>query len=145
MNVRTAAILGLAMLLALMITSCADAAPDSVPARATDMDTAESSAIALVQIGGTIDSVSPERLVLQDSEGHLVHVRIEHAEGPVAQFCDNVEPVPMCRVLSDASPSAGEFVCVQARLSQSAELVARFVILDSRCATVRSPTAVPTP
>lgn len=103
------------------------------------------SAIALVHIGGTIDSISDQRLVLNDLEGHPVNIRLEHAQGPEAQFCDHVTPIPMCRILSEAAPTVGERVCVLAHLTPRGDLLAWFVNLDSECEQVPAPTGVPTP
>ena len=95
---------------------------------------------ALVEIGGRIDSISPDRLVLQDLEGHLVNVRIEHAEGPEAQFC--AVPENVCRVLSEAALAPGEDVCVFAHLMRSGEFVVWLAQLKAQCYAV--PVATPT-
>jgi DNA-binding CsgD family transcriptional regulator len=100
---------------------------------------------AFVYVGGTIDSISEQQLVVRDLEGHLVPIRLEHAEGPEAQFCDHRTPIPMCMNLSEASPSKGEGVCVMAHLMPAGELIAWLVHLDSQCRQVPAPTSVPTP
>jgi DNA-binding CsgD family transcriptional regulator len=99
----------------------------------------------LVYVGGTIDSISDQQLVVRDLEGQLVPIHVEHAEGPEAQFCDHRTPIPMCMVRSEASPSKGEGVCVMARLMPGGELIAWLVHLDSQCRQVPAPTSVPTP
>jgi DNA-binding CsgD family transcriptional regulator len=100
---------------------------------------------AFVYVGGTIDSISDQQLVVRDLEGQLVPIHVEHAEGPEAQFCDHRTPIPMCMVRSEASPSKGEGVCVMARLMPAGELIAWLVHLDSQCRQVPAPTSVPTP
>ncbi len=93
-------------------------------------------ATALVHLGGTIDSISDQQLVLRDLEGHLVNIRLEHAQGPEAYFCDHRTPIPLCMVLNEAAPTVGEHVCVLAHLMPPGDLLAWFVMLDSQCQQV---------
>ena len=104
---------------------------------------AAASATAVVLIGGTIDSISDDRLVLRDWEGRLVNIRIENAQGPVAQFCRQGTPIDRCMILSEAAPSVDERVCAIARLLPDGELLAWFVNLDANCRSYR-PTPTPT-
>jgi hypothetical protein len=100
--------------------------------------------VALVDVGGTIESISEQQLVVRDGLGNLVNIRLEHAEGPEAQFCEHRTPLDYCMVLSEAAPAEGERVCVMARLMPRGELVAWFVQLDSQCQSVRlTPTSTP--
>jgi DNA-binding CsgD family transcriptional regulator len=99
---------------------------------------------ALVYIGGTIDSISQQQLVVRDLEGRLVLIRVEHAEGPEAQFCRHALPLDVCMVLSEAAPTKGEEVCVMAHLMPAGDLLAWFVQLDAQCQFV-SVTPPPTP
>ena len=108
-----------------------------------DEHSAAASATTLVLIGGTIDSISDEMLVLNDWEGRLVNIRIENAEGPGAQFCRQGTPVDRCMILSEAAPSVGEDVCAMARLLPDGELLAWLIHLDADCRFYR-PTPTPT-
>ena len=101
----------------------------------TDGDGKESSATAtdLVLIGGTIDSISDDELVLQGWFGSLTHIRIENAEGPGAQFCRQGTPVDHCMTISDAAPTVDEDVCVMATLLPGGELLAWLIHLDADC------------
>ncbi len=98
-----------------------------------DAEVSAEEASAFVLIGGTIDSISDERLVLFDWEGRLVNIRVENAEGPGAQFCRQGTPLDMCRILSEAAPTDGEDVCVMARLLPDGELLAWLIHLDADC------------
>jgi DNA-binding CsgD family transcriptional regulator len=88
---------------------------------------------ALVYIGGTIDSISGQNVVVRDLEGHLVNIRLEHAEGPEAQFCEHRIPLDYCMVLSEAAPTTGQDVCVMAHIMPAGDLLAWFVQLNSQC------------
>ena len=96
-------------------------------------ESAAASATAFVFVGGSIESISDEKLVLQDLEGHIVDIRIENAEGPGAQFCRQGTPLDLCMILSDAAPTVGEDVCVMARLLPDGELLAWLTHLDADC------------
>ena len=108
-----------------------------------DEHSAAASATAVVLIGGTIDSISDDRLVLQDWEGRLVNIRIENAQGPVAQFCRQGTPIDRCMILSEAAPRVDDRVCVLVRLLPDDELLVWFVNLDADCRFYR-PTPPPT-
>jgi DNA-binding CsgD family transcriptional regulator len=100
--------------------------------------------VALVDVGGTIESISDQQLVVRDLVGNLVNIRLEHAEGPEAQFCRHAIPLDYCMILSEAAPTKGEHVCVMAHLMPAGDLLAWFVQLDSQCQFVPlTPTSTP--
>ncbi len=91
---------------------------------------------ALAYIGGTIDAISEQQLVVRDVEGHLVTIRLEHAQGPEAQFCHHATPFDYCQIMREAAPTTGQHVCVTTRFLPDGGLLAWFVQLDAQCSFV---------
>ena len=88
---------------------------------------------ATVYVDGAVDTVSAAALVIRDSEGRLVTIRLEHAEGPAEQFFRQASHPNGGLTLSQAAPQKGEALCVLAWLFSGGKLVSRKVFLESHC------------
>jgi hypothetical protein len=124
-NESAAAPYAAALLLLVLLASCGG--------NGTAAQTGGSAFQATAYVGGTVDTVSVEELVVRDFEGRLVTIRLEQAEGPGAQFCRQRSRPNFCVTLSQAAPQKGEALCVLARLTPDGELVSWLVFLESQC------------
>ena len=88
---------------------------------------------AIVYVDGTVETVSRKALIIHDSEGRRVRMRLEQAEGPAEQFFRQTTRPGVGLTLSEAAPQEGEALCVLAWLTAGGKLVSRKVFLESHC------------
>ena len=88
---------------------------------------------AILYLDGTVNAVSRKALLVDDSEGRRVRIRLKQAEGPAEQFFRQTTRPNVGLTLTEADPQEGESLCVLAWLTRGGKLVSRKVFLESRC------------